>query len=67
MFLDDQLTDERCKGCGAQLTVAEVEMYDGICNFCATVEWDRLIAWRDGGEDHELDARYSDMKRRRLN
>lgn len=66
-FLDDQRTDALCKGCGSPLSATEAEMYDGICNFCATVEWVRLKAWRAGKDDPELDARFSHMKRRRHN
>lgn len=66
-FVDDMRTDTPCKGCGGPLNAVEAEMYGDICNFCATVDWERLKAWRAGRDDPDLDARYSHMKRRRLN
>jgi hypothetical protein len=47
-----------CKACRCDADSAELVMYDGICESCERKNWDRIRAWRGGGEDAVLDAFY---------
>lgn len=49
-----------CAECAQVLTDTERLYYGHRCERCEIDDHDRLQAWREGGEDPELDARFAD-------
>ena len=53
-----------CTSCRGPVTKEEAVMYDGVCEFCARIEWERVRSWREGRHDPEIDARHEHPRRR---
>lgn len=45
-----------CKHCGNPMTADEIEYLEDRCCNCETLAHQRLIAWREGAHDPEMDA-----------
>jgi endogenous inhibitor of DNA gyrase (YacG/DUF329 family) len=48
-----------CSDCDALMTDEEIEFYVFRCDRCEKLDLFRHERWRKGGEDEELDLRYS--------
>jgi len=48
-----------CRDCSAALTLEESHYYECRCEKCEWVWFERITAWRKGGEDRGLDALFS--------
>lgn len=47
-----------CRECGAPLSAEEKRYYGDRCEQCERDWFDRIEAWRTGGEDSDLDRLY---------
>jgi hypothetical protein len=49
-----------CMSCGSRISDDEATYYGERCEACARRDWERVLRWKAGAQDAELDARYSD-------
>lgn len=53
-----------CIECGIRLTDDEKRYYGNSCGDCERAWQNRIQAWRDGGDDPELDAAFDKKETR---
>jgi len=51
-------------GCGRVLTAEEKHYYGACCESCMRVWHADIVAWREGGENKELDEMFSGQEKK---
>lgn len=47
-----------CRDCDEMLTLEEALHYGDQCERCVRIDHERVVRWRNGGSDPELDEMY---------